>query len=303
MNSLYFSPMQLNFRQLSKYAAIICMIWSMNGPSATAQEDLWIVRGTWTTFPNEVPALRLENDSNWTGINAVIARAADTASSITIHNTDSLDHLCALTWGNQFNTLIEAGSAATIELPALPTGVHRFGLTDTIGERLGAFSMVQVGLTEITTNSSPIFHWNLGDWNTESIAQIDSGSYSGEGAQYIPDQFTINEQTYPATADDANGTVEVQLGDTCWIAIANHGLMDHVLHFHGFHVLIETSTHHPDRVGWSKDTVPIKRGEGITVRLVANLPGMYPVHNHNLIAVTNAGFYPGGMITHIHVQP
>ena len=109
MNSLYFSPMQLNFRQLSKYAAIICMIWSMNGPSATAQEDLWIVRGTWTTFPNEVPALRLENDSNWTGINAVIARAADTASSITIHNTDSLDHLCALTWGNQFNTLIEAG--------------------------------------------------------------------------------------------------------------------------------------------------------------------------------------------------
>jgi hypothetical protein len=64
-----------------------------------------------------------------------------------------------------------------------------------------------------------------------------------------------------------------------------------------------SSSHHPERVGWSKDTVPIRMGEVLTVQLVANQVGMYPVHNHNLIAVTNAGFYPGGMITQIHVAP
>ena len=52
---------------------------------------------------------------------------------------------------------------------------------------------------------------------------------------------------------------------------------------------------------WSKDTVPIKAGETMVLELTANLAGIYPVHDHNLIAVTNAGFYPGGMLTQIHV--
>jgi hypothetical protein len=47
----------------------------------------------------------------------------------------------------------------------------------------------------------------------------------------------------------------------------------------------------------------VKKGEGMTVQLVANQAGIYPVHDHNLIAVTNAGFYPGGMITQIIVDP
>ena len=299
----YFPIMFKTVHHLTHAAVLLAFLLPLQGNTTWAQSELWIMRGTWNTFPDSVPALRLESDSIWTGRNAAISRPADIPSSITVHNTDSLDHLCALIADASESTLIPAGSSAIIEMPALPLGVHRLGLVDTIGDRLGAVSMVQAGLTELTADEADLFYWNLGDWNTESIWQIDAGDYTGEGESYMPNQFTINEQSYPATTEDPNGAIEVQLGDTCWIAIANHGLMDHVLHFHGFHVLIETSTHHPERIGWSKDTVPIKRGEGMTLRLIANLPGTYPVHNHNLIAVTNAGFYPGGMITHINVQP
>jgi hypothetical protein len=49
--------------------------------------------------------------------------------------------------------------------------------------------------------------------------------------------------------------------------------------------------------------MPFLMGEVAVVRLDAFQPGMYPVHNHNLIAVTNAGLYPGGMITHLNIAP
>ena len=79
--------------------------------------------------------------------------------------------------------------------------------------------------------------------------------------------------------------------------------MDHVLHFHGFHVEYLSTTIQTSRIGWIKDTVPLKKGEAMTVLLIANQEGIYPVHNHNLIAVTNSGFYPGGMITLINITP
>ncbi|MCH1576729.1 MAG: hypothetical protein L7S67_10685, partial [Flavobacteriales bacterium] len=69
------------------------------------------------------------------------------------------------------------------------------------------------------------------------------------------------------------------------------------------HVDILQSTHLPERVGWNKDTLPFPRSEVSVVRLVAFQSGAYPVHNHNLIAVTNAGLYPGGMITVLNITP
>jgi FtsP/CotA-like multicopper oxidase with cupredoxin domain len=96
--------------------------------------------------------------------------------------------------------------------------------------------------------------------------------------------------------------VQVPLGSTSYISIVNSGRMDHVLHFHGFHAEVITSSYHPERVGWSKDTFPVLRGECLTVKLTAFQSGVYPVHNHNLIAVTNAGFYPGGQLTYIEVE-
>ena len=40
---------------------------------------------------------------------------------------------------------------------------------------------------------------------------------------------------------------------------------------------------------WEKDTFPVFPGEAMTLLLVPDQPGMYPVHNHNLVTVATGG--------------
>ena len=267
----------------------------------SGQDSLFIMRGTWNQLPEAPEVLRLNASANWSEQNAVVEREQGIASNLVIVNADSTSHQWALLNGVGIGVTIDPGDAVSLELPALPMGTYRLGLIDGEGIGLGAQSMLQVGLQ--SDGAPALFHWNLCDWETQQMASWSSGSEPDPTAAYVPNYFSINEQMYPTTLEDHNALVSVALGDTCWIAIANHGQMDHVLHFHGFHVEVLTSNLHPARIGWSKDTVPVKKGEGMTVQLVANQAGNYPVHDHNLIAVTNAGFYPGGMLTQIIVDP
>ena len=284
-------------------AAVLLGAVGISPQSAAAQDSLWIATGTWEGVSEETPIIRLVSDTAATISNAVIQRPAATESWLTVFNLDSVPHHWFMDGMEGESIEILAYSETEIALPALPQGTYCYGLADELGKRLGGRGMVQVGLTPEANSGFPLFHWNLNDWSTPDMQALAAGVSLDPSSPYVPDRFTINERTYPATAEDAFAVVQLNMGDTCWIAIANHGLMDHVLHFHGFHVTLLTSTHHPERIGWSKDTVPVLRGEGLTVQLVANQSGTYPVHDHNLIAVTNAGFYPGGMLTHINVAP
>ena len=265
------------------------------------QDSLFIMRGAWDQIPEAPEVLRLNASADWSEQNAVFEREAATASNLVVVNADTTSHVWALLIGETDGITIEPGDTAVVDLPALPMGTYRLGLIDGEGIGLGAQSMLQVGLQ--SDGDPALFHWNLCDWETQQMASWSSGTEPDPMAAYVPNYFSINEQTYPTTLEDPNALISVALGDTCWIAVANHGQMDHVLHFHGFHVEVLTSNLQPARIGWSKDTVPVKKGEGMTVQLVANQAGIYPVHDHNLIAVTNAGFYPGGMLTQIIVDP
>jgi hypothetical protein len=265
------------------------------------QDSLFISRGTWEQLPEAPEVLRLNASADWTNQNAILEREAGMSSSLVIVNADSTSHEWALLFGDAESITIEPGDTAVVELPALSMGTYRLGLIDGEGGGLGAQSMLKVGLPPDADLA--VFHWNLCDWETDQMASWSSGTEPDPNAAYVPNYFSINEQTYPSTLEDPNALISIALSDTCWIAVANHGQMDHVLHFHGFHVEVLTSNLQPSRIGWSKDTVPIKKGEGMTLQLVANQVGTYPVHDHNLIAVTNAGFYPGGMLTQIIVVP
>lgn len=265
------------------------------------QDSLFIMRGTWDQLPEAPEVLRLNDSADWSDQNAILEREAGMASNLVIVNADSTSHEWASLIGEIEGITIEPGDTAVVDLPALSMGTYRLGLIDGEGGGLGAQSMLQVGLE--SDADLALFHWNLCDWETNQMASWSNGTEPDPNAAYVPNYFSINEQTYPTTLEDPNALVSVALGDTCWIAVANHGQMDHVLHFHGFHVEVLTSNLQPTRIGWSKDTVPIKKGEGMTLQLVANQAGTYPVHDHNLIAVTNAGFYPGGMLTQIIVAP
>lgn len=245
-----------------------------------------------------MPALRWSYSAEWDTVNAHVVLPVEQDWQVVVVNMDSMPHSFATSIPGWDAVALEAGDTTEVVVPGLAQGSYRMYLDSERGQVLGGTSIIQVGFDDL-----PHFHWNLGDWEQDRMNMVAEGGSIEEGTPYVPRQFSINERIYPNTLTDPFGHVDIAMGDTCYISIANQGTMDHVLHFHGFHVDILQSTHLPERVGWNKDTLPFPRSEVSVVRLVAFQSGAYPVHNHNLIAVTNAGLYPGGMITVLNITP
>lgn len=263
-----------------------------------AQDTLWINTGVWHQSADTLPALRFNASENFDTSNVAIEIPSDQTWSLTVINHDSLPHEFEIQGFENSGGNILAGDTANFDFLFMSMGTYRYFTSDERGLLLGAAGVIKCGL------DLPLqFHWNLADWMPSRLDSAEAGGSVVWNEDYVPKYFSINSHSYPHTPLDANGYISVNQGDTCTISIVNNGFMDHVLHFHGFHVEIISTTHQPSRVGWIKDTISILRGEGVTVKLIANQEGIYPVHNHNLIAVTNSGFYPGGMFTLINVEP
>jgi hypothetical protein len=263
-----------------------------------AQDTLWINSGEWYQSQDTMQVLRFNETAVFDTSNVALSTPADASLFLTVINTDTEPHDFGIdgVWGLGVDIL--PNDTTTIEIPPLPMGTYRYFSGDQRGVYLGLSGVLKVGI--IMPNQ---FHWNLADCMPERMDSISSGGELLDEELYVPRYFSINSYTYPHTALDANGYVALNLGDTCTISIVNSGFMDHVLHFHGFHVEYLSTTTQTSRIGWIKDTIPLKQGEGVTLLLIANQTGIYPVHNHNLIAVTNSGFYPGGMLTLINITP
>lgn len=263
-----------------------------------AQDTLWINTGDWHQSQDTMSVLRFNDTPVFDTSNVALNTSADASLFLTVINMDTEPHDFGVDgiWSLGVNIL--PNDTTTFEIPPMAMGTYRYFSSDLRGVYLGLSGVLKVGL-----NMPHQFHWNLADCMPERMDSISSGGALLDDEPYVPRYFSINAYTYPHTALDANGYVSMALGDTCTISIVNSGMMDHVLHFHGFHVEYLSSTIQTSRIGWSKDTTPLLQGEAVTLLLIANQEGMYPVHNHNLIAVTNSGFYPGGMITLINITP
>ena len=276
-----------------------CLV--LNSTLIVGQDTLWINASTWTPQATSMPVLRLNDAPEFNIKNAPVFRSANQESSVVIVNTDTVEHNFAV-WAEDPMGISSIGAQDTLDinLPAVAAGTYGCGLIDVKGRWLGAQSLFA---SESITDTLPTFLWNLAEWDVNRMNAIAENGDPADFENYIPQYFTINEAMHPATLEDSTAWVTLPVNTSALIRIHNAGAMDHVLHFHGFHVSILSSTHHPERVGWSKDTQPLKVNEGMTVLLHADQAGSYPVHDHNLIAVTNAGLYPGGMLIQIQVDP
>jgi len=284
---------------MKNYICLGLIIFCINlNVNVCAQDTLWINTGDWHQSQDTMSVLRFNETAVFDTSNVVLSTSADAPLFLTVINTDTEPHDFGVdgVWGLGVDIL--PNDTTTFEIPPMEMGTYRYFSSDLRGVYLGLSGVLKVGL-----NMPHQFHWNLADWMPERMDSVSSGGALLDDAPYVPRYFSINAYTYPHTVLDANGYVTFALGDTCTISIVNSGFMDHVLHFHGFHVEYLSTTIQTSRIGWIKDTVPLKQGEGVTLLLIANQEGIYPVHNHNLIAVTNSGFYPGGMLTHINITP
>ena len=260
-------------------------------------QDLRIVPGIWDAQGVPCSAIRILEEAAPFGANAIVDIDANGSAAASLVNLDSLEHTLIISDVDWAGVTVAPGDTVQFNWPELTFGTYRYHLSGLRGEFLQASGILRVGVT-----AEHRFVWNLADLQSNWMDAVANGMVP-IWEDYLPDFFTINEAHYPNTLEDEQAVVALNLGDTAVISIANAGQMDHVLHFHGYHVEILQSTRLPSRTGWIKDSVPIRTGEGLTLQLVPDQTGTYPVHDHNLIAVTNAGFYPGGMLTHIIVEP
>jgi FtsP/CotA-like multicopper oxidase with cupredoxin domain len=259
---------------------------------------LYINKGSLTIGTSFISACAFNADENLNTKSEIIELDVNEVINITVINTDSLEHSFTIDGFIDSNNAIAPFQTEVFYVSFPNPGTFRYYSDKSYGANIGASGIFLIGFP----NESHFF-WNLFDLNkqlTHDFANLSETSYP---ADYLPELFFISGTHYPFTLEDPQTKVVINNGQSCIISVVNSGYMDHVLHFHGFHVEILSAQLAADRVGWSKDTIPLKKGEAMTFRLVANQVGIYPVHDHNLIAVTNAGFYPGGMLTQIQVLP
>ncbi|MBL0126759.1 MAG: multicopper oxidase domain-containing protein [Flavobacteriales bacterium] len=274
-------------------AFLLCVAF----PSFALDVTLYIHKDSSEVYGSIVHGCAFNTTDTYSSKSALLRVGTGEVLNVTVINRDTLEHTFTIDDVISTGNVIAPNGTATFTVTLNAAGSYRYYSDRSYGALIGAGGIILVG-----HQPYPAFYWNLFDLNSSNTYGLASGQLAAIPTPYEPDLFFMNGTHFPFTLDDPDTYVDVQMGDTVVIAIVNGGNMEHVFHFHGFHVRILDSKMQPERAGWIKDTFPVKMGEAMTVMLVAGQVGTYPVHDHFLIAVTNAGLYPGGMLTLINVN-
>lgn len=259
-------------------------------------DTLYIKKGVLNTSSGTTALCSFNFRDSLTPHNTNIQVLLDDTLHLTIINTDTLEH--TFTIDGITNNSISSLATINIDIKFNLTGSYSYFSDKSYGQFIGA-----AGIISVVEKQDIHYYWNLFDIDSDLSFDLANTSVTSiNQSNYTPDLFSINGFTYPNTNTDSLGHVVQNVGDTIYISIINSGNMEHTLHFHGYHVELLDVKVNKKQKGWLKDTFPVKIGEAMTVRLIPNQAGMYPVHDHNLINVTNAGLYPGGMITVLEIQ-
>ena len=217
--------------------------------------------------------------------------------NLTIINLDTLDHTFTIENVIETGNVVAAAGILSVQILPLPDGTYRYYSNASYGKYLGASGVIQIGYEQYKR-----YCWNLFDIDVGVSNSIATGQTSTIPTGYMPSYFMINGNYYPDTASDTATAISGSLNDTIIISVVNSGNIGNSFHFHGYHVQILNAKINTFQVGWSKDSMPILKGEALTLMLVAYQTGLYPIHAHNLVATTTGGIYPGGMITTIDIS-
>lgn len=91
--------------------------------------------------------------------------------------------------------------------------------------------------------------------------------------------YTLNGEVFPNTP-----MFMVKEGDLVKTTIINRGNVEHPMHLHGHHVLVLSHNGKPSTGSpWWSDTLDVRPGDTYEVAFVANNPGLWMDHCHNLV--------------------
>jgi FtsP/CotA-like multicopper oxidase with cupredoxin domain len=193
------------------------------------------------------------------------------------------------------------GDSAEQQFNVAQLGVFRY--YDPLNAPYNAYMGLH-GLAHVKQPGDPIpyFYWEVREMQEDWNSTIPGGATPLLSA-YSPKFFTINGNYSPNVNGDPIARVTGATGQEFRIVIVNNGLSMHSMHFHGYHLSVLDNSKFPSHVGRSKDTFPSYPGEHLVLSCVPDKGGEYPVHDHNLVAVTGNGMYPNGMFTTLLIAP
>jgi len=219
--------------------------------------------------------------------------------NLSVINNDSELH--GFKWTFETNGVqIAPGDTAELVFEPPAPGAYPF-IDDTEYPFNVARGLSGVVIVKAPGDTARDFVWFLNDHDQEWLNALANGN-PVDPASYLADYFTINGYSYPQTTTDTLASVTGVVNEAINIWVVNGGLQVHSIHFHGYHVELLSRNGIAYPQPYSKDTFPVKPGEGLHTRLVPQQAGLFPVHDHSLTAVTAKGFYPNGMLLLLNIS-
>lgn len=268
---------------------------------AFRSDTLYIVSGQFRTVDTTfVPAKGLSFDSSYSQQPPVIRLMPGEMLDLCIINLDTMDH--QLTWSglqNPFSCLI--GLPTCLQIKSDGTMAYVIEPWKLNTEKVSAQSALGISAAVLVSSKSEAIAWQLREFQVSFSDSLSKG-LTPDWSNYFPDYYTINGKSFPEV--DADPTIQLngKVGDTMWLWIWNAGPGIHSIHFHGFHQ-VAVALSNPLLKGSEKDTWPLFSGDWMLLYQVPDKPGTYPVHDHNLVAVSGGGLFPNGMMILMEVAP
>jgi len=275
----------------------IFLLQASLGFSGVVSDTIYINSGFLVTATDSFYVLSYNDSPTFNQSNYVINIDKDDTLLLSIKNNHSQKHNFNIDGISGIDTsAILFGSFKTISISGLQPNAYIFYDNYVYNSYLGLKSVLVVKDYNYKHYVLNVREF-MTDWNDKLFNSVTPTS------SYLPNCFTVNGKSYPDTKTDSLSKIVGNVGDTIIVYMVNSGLYHHAMHTHGYHILILKSNKEPHKIGRSKDSIALYTDEVLMTRVVPDQPGMYPIHDHNLISVTNGGNYPGGMITMFHIMP
>lgn len=180
--------------------------------------------------------------------------------------------------------LTSAGSGVPPTLPGAdwhatdaPMALSSYVAAPLAAPMTGAPVSSTVHLGETMTSSSSTISGMAGMPGMDMGGSSASGSATGDGMGMGSMQFTVDGKTFPDTP-----TVTVNPGDLVTMTFVNDGVTEHPMHVHGHAFTVVSTNGKPWSAGVMKDTVLVPPQGTVIVRFLADNPGVWMVHCHEL---------------------
>jgi hypothetical protein len=282
-----------------KLSIILGLIIASNLLATNVEKSLYIISDSIQTVDSvSVPYLSFNEEDVYSKESPIISINSGDTLKVWIYNLDSIiHHFAVLDFSDTF--IIPAGDSIYLEQVFMDEGLYIYHdpLNYPKNTYLGLAGMIVVNNLDIQN-----FYWNIKEhnaqWNFDLVNNLDV-----DWDNYAPKYFTINGNSNPHINSDSLARVIGSVGDTLYLNIANTGLSVHSMHLHGYHAEIMYSSMKPSHIGRIKDTFPVYPMETLVLKIAPHQPGEYPIHDHNLAAITGNNIYPNGMFTTILITP